>query len=252
MAVIVPTGLPAAEILRAEGVHVIEDAPARGDDRLRPLNRLRVLLINLMPTKVATETQFARLLAAAPYDVELTLAVPDGYRTRSTAVDHMQSFYQPFSEVEGQSFDGVFMHRVTTRDGNTMAGFGDTFPMPVSRHTDVAADALPQDRGLRILAASEATGLGLVEDRPRAALYMFNHLEYDATSLVDEYWRDRANGDATEPPANTFPLDDTSATPINTWRPAGRRLFTNWLRAIAEDKLLADLDRIDFDFSHAA
>jgi homoserine O-succinyltransferase len=127
---------------------------------------------------------------------------------------------------------GVFRHYVTCAETPLLRGFGAAFPVPVSRHTEVCAADLPLRAGLTVLAASAETGLGLIEDRARRAVFMFNHLEYDAGTLGEEFLRDRRAGKTIALPRNYFPDDDPARPPVNGWRPYGRLLFANWLGEI--------------------
>ncbi len=107
MPIKIPADLPAFEILTREGVMVMrEDQAARQD--IRPL---RIGLLNLMPKKIQTETQFARLIGATPLQIELTLIRMTRHRPRNTAASHMESFYRPFAEIaaSGEKFDGLII-----------------------------------------------------------------------------------------------------------------------------------------------
>jgi homoserine O-succinyltransferase len=105
MPIKLPSALPAFDVLRNEGVMVLdEDAAARQD--IRPL---RIALLNLMPKKIQTENQFARLIGATPLQIELTLIRMSLHKTKNTAADHMEEFYVPFSEVRDQKFDGLII-----------------------------------------------------------------------------------------------------------------------------------------------
>lgn len=107
MPITIPANLPAFDVLTREGVMVMdEDHAARQD--IRPL---RIGLLNLMPKKIQTENQFARLIGATPLQIELSLIRMSEHRTRNTAADHMKSFYRPFSEVaaSGEKFDGLII-----------------------------------------------------------------------------------------------------------------------------------------------
>ncbi|MDK9695826.1 MAG: homoserine O-succinyltransferase [Siculibacillus sp.] len=94
--------LPAFAALRAEGVMVMRETDAVRQD-IRPL---RIGLLNLMPNKIRTETQIARLLGATPLQVELTLVKMSDHVSRNTSSDHMDAFYRPWSEVRSEHFDG--------------------------------------------------------------------------------------------------------------------------------------------------
>ncbi|MBD0865053.1 MAG: homoserine O-succinyltransferase [Rhodobacteraceae bacterium] len=105
MPIKIPADLPAYDVLTAEGVMVMsEDQAARQD--IRPL---RIGLLNLMPTKIQTENQFARLIGATPLQIELSLIRMSEHQTKNTAAAHMESFYRPFKEVQGEKFDGLII-----------------------------------------------------------------------------------------------------------------------------------------------
>ena len=105
MPVILPPELPARRALAGEGVEVLSPGEAK---RLQ-LRPLRIALLNLMPTKAKTETQIARLLGGTPFQIELTLFVPDSYEPRTTPAGHMTAFYRRFSEIRAQHFDGLIV-----------------------------------------------------------------------------------------------------------------------------------------------
>ena len=105
MPIKLPADLPAYDVLQREGVMLVsEDEAARQD--IRPL---RIALLNLMPKKIQTESQFARLIGATPLQIELSLIRMSEHKTRNTASDHMASFYRPFSEVKDEKFDGLII-----------------------------------------------------------------------------------------------------------------------------------------------
>src|SRR5690606_12540615 len=79
---------------------------------------------------------------------------------------------------------GVYRQRITAFDAPLLRGLGAGFPCPVSRHTEIRQADIPRERGLEALAESTRAGLCLVEDRRNRAVCMFNHLEYDADTLM--------------------------------------------------------------------
>jgi homoserine O-succinyltransferase len=105
MPIKIPTNLPAASQLAAEGVPLIGEEMAKRQD-IRPL---RVALLNLMPDKPKTETQLARLLGASPLQVELALLTTSTYRPNNVPLSHLQSFYQTWQEVKEERFDGLIV-----------------------------------------------------------------------------------------------------------------------------------------------
>ena len=100
-----PRTLPAYSVLDSEGVMVMDDELAASQD-IRPL---KIALLNLMPKKIQTETQFARLIGATPLQIELTLVRMTDHEAKNTSADHMDSFYRPFAEIKDQKFDGLII-----------------------------------------------------------------------------------------------------------------------------------------------
>ncbi|CUH39374.1 Homoserine O-succinyltransferase [Jannaschia seosinensis] len=105
MPITLPRDLPAYDVLDNEGVMVMsEDAATRQD--IRPL---RIGLLNLMPLKITTETQFTRLIGATPLQINLTLIRMTEHQSRHTAPEHMEAFYHSFQDVKDQRFDGLLI-----------------------------------------------------------------------------------------------------------------------------------------------
>lgn len=107
MPIKLPSDLPAFDVLTREGVMVMGEGRAANQD-IRPL---RLGLLNLMPKKIQTENQFARLIGATPLQIELSLIRMTEHTTRNTAAEHMEAFYRPFAEVAatGEKFDGLII-----------------------------------------------------------------------------------------------------------------------------------------------
>jgi homoserine O-succinyltransferase len=105
MPIKIPANLPAHAVLSAEGVMVMDPSHADRQD-IRPL---RIALLNLMPLKIQTENQFARLIGATPLQIELTLLRMTSHQTKNTSSDHMEQFYKPFSAVQDEKFDGLII-----------------------------------------------------------------------------------------------------------------------------------------------
>ena len=103
MPVKIPDGLPAIEALTKENIFVMTSRRAVSQD-IRPL---RIAVLNLMPTKQATETQLLRLLGNTPLQVEVTLLHTDSYRSKNTEKAYLDAFYRTFDEVWDEHFDGL-------------------------------------------------------------------------------------------------------------------------------------------------
>lgn len=292
MPIRIPNDLPARHTLESEGVMVMTEASAARQD-IRPL---RIGLLNLMPNKIKTETQFARLIGATPLQVELSLIKITSHTPKNAPPEHMLAFYDDWEDVKEEKFDGfivtgapvelldfedvnywdelsriyawtqthvhstfnicwgaqaalycfhkvpkhalpakrfgVYRHRNLKPNSPYLRGFSDDFSIPVSRWTENHRADLPAGKGLEVLMESDEAGLCLINDPARRSLYMFNHIEYDTTSLADEYWRDRTAGKPIELPANYFPKNDPELPPENRWRSHAHLLFGNWINEV--------------------
>ena len=105
MPIKIPNALPATDTLRSENIFVMTETRAMTQD-IRPL---QLLLLNLMPTKIDTETQLARVLGNTPLQIELELIAPAGHVSKNTSQEHMLSFYKSFDQVKHRSFDGLII-----------------------------------------------------------------------------------------------------------------------------------------------
>lgn len=292
MPIKIANDLPAARTLEKEGVPLIRESDAIRQD-VRPLE---IALLNLMPQKIKTETQFARLLGATPLQIELSLLFLSSHEPKTTSREHMISFYQTWDEVRDRKFDGlivtgapieklpfedvtywdelceifdwtqsnvhssfdicwggqaamhhfygvpkyelpekmfgVYPHRVVSSGRPLLRGFNDVFNIPVSRYTEVRGEDIAKHPDLQILAESDDAGICLVEDVKHRHIYMFNHLEYDATTLKEEYERDVKARLPIHVPKNYFPKDDPSQPPVNSWRSFAHLMVANWINEV--------------------
>lgn len=103
MPIQIPNDLPAAGILQQENIFVMTQHRAVTQD-IRPLE---IVLLNLMPTKVATETQFSRLLGNTPLQVRLELMHTSSHKAKNVSEEHLLSFYKSFDELKHRKFDGM-------------------------------------------------------------------------------------------------------------------------------------------------
>jgi homoserine O-succinyltransferase len=105
MPIRIPDHLPARKTLEAEGVMVMDSTRAARQD-IRPL---QIGLLNLMPNKERTETQFTRLIGATPLQVDLTLVRVTDHQSKNTSEDYLKTFYSTWEEVRGRRFDGFII-----------------------------------------------------------------------------------------------------------------------------------------------
>ncbi|HYK72255.1 MAG TPA: homoserine O-succinyltransferase [Pseudoneobacillus sp.] len=124
---------------------------------------------------------------------------------------------------------GVFEHKVVDWSEPILRGFNDIFFAPVSRYTDVSKDEINNSSYLKLLSYSEDAGPLLISSIDRKMLMITGHLEYETSTLLEEYERDVAKGIDVSLPKNYFPNDNPTSTPLNRWRSHAHILFSNWL-----------------------
>lgn len=304
MPIKIPNELPAVKVLHDENIFVMTETRAITQD-IRPL---KILLLNLMPKKIETETQFARLLGNSPLQVELELIHTSSHKSKHTSAEHLLTFYKIFEEVKHKKYDGmiitgapvelmpfedveywnelceimewskkhvtstfhicwgaqaglyyhfgidkyrldkkisgVYPHTVDYKRSILFRGFDDTFMVPQSRYTSVKREDVEAVKELKILASSEETGVYAVSTDNGKQIFVTGHSEYDATTLRDEYFRDREKGLDIQIPKNYFPDDDPTKIPLATWRAHANLLFSNWLNYFVYQTTPYDIEEI--------
>ncbi|MBR2325025.1 MAG: homoserine O-succinyltransferase [Clostridia bacterium] len=105
MPIKIPNQLPATQTLHEENIFVITETRATTQD-IRPL---RIVMLNLMPQKITTETQIARLIGNTPLQVELELLQTATHQSKHTSAEHMLAFYKNFKDIKDQNFDGMII-----------------------------------------------------------------------------------------------------------------------------------------------
>lgn len=105
MPIKIPDNLPAAKILAGENIFVMDEKRAMSQD-IRPL---QIGILNLMPNKIATETQLSRLLGNTPLQVEVELIQVSTHKAKNVSEEHMLKFYKTFSEIKDRKFDGFII-----------------------------------------------------------------------------------------------------------------------------------------------
>lgn len=105
MPIKVPDNLPAIEVLDNENIFTMKESRAYHQD-IRPLN---IAILNLMPTKIATEIQLLRLLGNTPLQIDVKLLHPESYRSKNTSEEHLEKFYYTFDQVKENQFDGLII-----------------------------------------------------------------------------------------------------------------------------------------------
>lgn len=112
MPIVVPKDIPAVKVLQGENIVVMNESRAVSQD-IRPLE---IAILNLMPTKIVTETQFMRLLSNSPLQVNITLISTESYVGKNTPQEHLERFYKSFSEIKNRKFDGMIITGAPVED----------------------------------------------------------------------------------------------------------------------------------------
>ncbi len=105
MPIKIPDSLPATKQLRNENIFVMSEKKAMHQD-IRPL---KIAIVNLMPTKITTETQLLRLLSNSPLQVEIDLLTMASHKSKNTPYNHLQTFYKNFSDIKNSKYDGMII-----------------------------------------------------------------------------------------------------------------------------------------------
>ncbi|MEA1063193.1 homoserine O-acetyltransferase MetA [Erwinia sp. HR93] len=124
---------------------------------------------------------------------------------------------------------GVYEHHTTQPHALLTRGFDDTFLAPHSRNADFPAATIRDYTDLEILAETVQGDAYLFASKDKRIAFVSGHPEYDASTLANEYFRDREAGLSPVLPENYFPRDDPTQTPRASWRSHGHLLFSNWL-----------------------
>ncbi len=257
MPLIIPKELPAYGELSHENVFVMHQQRAQ-TQQIRPL---RILILNLMPTKIVTETQLARLLANSPLQVQLTFLQTKTHDTTHTPQEHMKAFYKTFDAVRNERFDGMIITGAPIEDldyedvdyWNELCEIMDYSRENVYSTIHLCwgalaglsradIDAAPE---LRMLAESDVAGPMLLSTESGRQIFVIGHPEYDKYTLDAEYRRDVKAGKEIHVPVNYYPDDDPNKDPIFRWRAHAHLLYTNWLNYYVYQNTPYDLDDLE-------
>ena len=100
-----PDKLPAIELLKEENIFVIDNSRANAQD-IRPL---KIVILNLMPLKITTETDLVRLLSNTPLQLEISFMKLKSHTSKNTPVEHMKAFYRDFDLMRNETYDGMIV-----------------------------------------------------------------------------------------------------------------------------------------------
>lgn len=124
---------------------------------------------------------------------------------------------------------GIYVHEVNDRSEKLLRGFDDLYLAPHSRHTDVAMEDILKCAELKVLSSSKEAGPFILFANGGKQIMVTGHLEYEAQTLAEEYYRDLQKGLDAHIPENYFPNNSPENQPLNRWRSHAHLLFSNWL-----------------------
>ena len=274
-----PDKLPAIELLKEENIFVIDHSRASAQD-IRPL---KIVILNLMPIKITTETDLVRLLSNTPLQVEITFMKLRSHTSKNTPIEHMTAFYHDFDVLKDQKFDGMI---ITGAPVEQMPFEEVTYWEEISQvfdwaHTHVtstlyicwAAQAglyhfhgvpkYPLDKKMFGIFKHRTNVNGLpifrgfddeffvphsrhteIRREDGREFFITGHSEYAPNTLDGEYKRDLDKGLPIEMPRNYYRNDNPDDGVLVRWRGHANLMFSNWLNYYVYQETPFDINQI--------
>ena len=261
----IPDRLPAIDLLKQENIFVMDDSRAHNQD-IRPLS---IVILNLMPLKITTETDLIRLLSNTPLQMDITFMKLKSHTPKNTPVEHMMMFYKDFEILKQRKFDGMIITGapVETYDFEDVTYWDEMKEIFTWAKTHVqstlficwAAQAglyfhygipeihredIEQNPYLSIIAEGEESGVSVVVARGGREFYVTGHLEYAPRTLDMEYRRDIGKRDDVELPKNYYRDDNPDNDPLVRWRAHANLFYANWINYYVYQETPYDINQI--------
>ena len=240
--------LPAYSILESENIFVMSEQRADTQD-IRPL---KILIMNLMPTKVETETQLLRLLSNSPLQTDVEFLQAATHESKNTSQEYLERFYHTFDEVRNKKYDGMIITGAPVEciDFSDVDYWDELCEIMDWTRTNVCStlyicwgsQAGPYHHS-GIVASSPVSGVGIVVSE-KNEVFITGHFEYDRGTLAYEYERDMNAGMNPHVPDNYFEDDDPTKDPVFRWRSHATLFFTNWLNYHVYQQTPYDIEQI--------
>ena len=246
MPIKIPSGLPARDILDSERIFALEK-PEAERQRVRPL---KLVILNLMPKKIETETQLLRLISKSPLQVEVDFMKTSTHEATHVSADHLVKFYETLDAFKDNYYDGLvvtgapvehldfeqvdywdefkqILDWASTHVFSTMYLCWGAMGALYYRYNEGDIAHNPE---LQVLTWGPKSGPGLIATRDFSEVFALGHWEYGKYTLAEEYERDMKKGMTNVPfPENYFPHDDPKLEPLFAWRAHANLLWRNWL-----------------------
>ena len=240
------------DILDSERIFALEK-PEAERQRVRPL---KLVILNLMPKKIETETQLLRLISKSPLQVEVDFMKTSTHEATHVSAGHLETFYRTFDDIRDIHYDGlcwgamgalnyrygvrkellpeklfgVFPQYLQDEYCFLTNGFDEICLQPHSRLAGVNEGDIAHNPELQVLTWGPKSGPGLIATRDFSEVFALGHWEYGKYTLAEEYERDMKKGMTNVPfPENYFPHDDPKLEPLFAWRAHANLLWRNWL-----------------------
>ena len=272
----IPDKLPAIEILKKENIFVMDNTRATNQD-IRPL---RIVVLNLMPIKITTETDLIRLLSNTPLQIEIDFMKLKSHTPKNTPIEQYDykdvAYWDEISQIFAwakthvtstlyicwaaqaglyyhygipkyplkKKMFGVFAQKPLYPTLPIFRGFDDQFFMPQSRHTEVKSKDILNNKALTLIAESEESGASIIMARGGREFFVTGHMEYSPLTLDKEYKRDMYKRDDVDIPINYYRENNPSLPPIVQWRAHANLFFSNWINYYVYQETPYDINKI--------
>ena len=250
----IPDKLPAIDALKKENIFVMDTSRAHAQD-IRPLS---IVILNLMPLKITTETDLIRLLSNTPLQMDVTFMKLKSHTPKNTPIEHMMMFYKDFDVLSDKKFDGMIITGAPVEllefEGvNYWDELVRIFDWAKSHVTSTLYICWAAQAGLyyhygirlKLIAESDESGASIVMARGGREFFITGHLEYSPDTLDKEYRRDMGKRDDVEMPVNYYKDDNPDNAPLVRWRAHANLFFNNWINYYVYQETPYDIDKIE-------
>ena len=248
MPIKIQSDLPAKQQLESENIFVMDESRALSQE-IRPL---KILIVNLMPLKEATELDLLRSLSNTPLQLNVSFLKMKSHTSKHTKASHLEKFYISFDEIKNKHYDGMIItgapiekldfEEVTYWDEITTVMDWSKDHVTSTLHICWAAQAgmyyhygvrknMRKEKlsGVYLHHVIHRTGLYLVVAEDGKNVFVMGHPEYDRFALDGEYRRDLYSRLKPSIPVHYYPDNNPAKRPRMQWRSHANALYTNWI-----------------------
>ena len=260
-----PDKLPAIDILKEENIFVIDNSRASTQD-IRPL---KIVILNLMPIKITTETDLIRLLSNSPLQIEVSFMKLKSHTSKNTPIEHMKAFYRDFECMRNEKFDGMIItgapvEHLEFEDVSYWDEIQDIFNWTRTHVTSTLYICWAAQAGLyhhygipKYPLDKKMFGIfehHICEGMSKLPIFRgfddvffvphSRHTEVRRADIDTEYRRDLGKGLPIDMPKNYYRDNDPEKGPLVRWRSTANLLFSNWLNYYVYQETPYDINQI--------